>query len=155
MFRIILRKRWVIYLVEKIISGIANVLDQNYPDAAIYAQEVKQHMREPCFFIQCLEVGTSKRLAHRYDQIRPFEIVYFPKKKEDTREIQRVLGELPFLLEFIQLADGPVMGSKMESKIDDDLGHFLGNFDFPIRRQVDEGPNMEEIEIMGGIKFEK
>lgn len=141
-------------LVEKIISGIANVLDQNYPDAAIYAQEVKQHMKEPCFFVRSLEVGTSKRLANRYDQSRPFEIVYFPKKKEDTKEIQEVLSELPFLMEFIQLPDGPVMGSKMESKIEDGLGHFLVNYDFPIRRQVDEGPNMEEIEIMGGIKFD-
>lgn len=145
----------MIYLVEKIIYGIANVLDQNFPDAAIYAQEVKQHMKEPCFFIQCLEVGTSKRLANRYDQTRPFEIVYFPKKKEDVIEIRKVLDELPFLLEFIQLPDGPGMGSKMESKIEDGLGHFLVNYDFPIRRQVDEGPNMEEIEIMGGIKFEK
>jgi len=144
----------VICLVDKIISGIANVLDQNFPDAAIYAQEVKQHMKEPCFFIQSLEVGTSKRLVHRYDQARPFEIVYFPKKKEDVIEIRKILDELPFLLEFIQLPDGPVMGSKMESKIEDDLGHFLVNYDFPVRRQVDEGPNMEEIEIMGGIKFD-
>ena len=141
-------------MVDKIISGIANVLDQNYSDAAIYAQEVKQHMKEPCFFIQCLEVGTSKRLANRYDQTRPFEIVYFPKKKEDVAEIRKILDELPFLLEFIQLPDGPVMGSKMESEIEDGLGHFLVNYDFPIRRQVDEGPNMEEIEIMGGIKFD-
>lgn len=73
-------------------------------------------------------------------------------QKEDTREIQKVLDELPFLLEFIQLPDGPVMGSKMESKIEDDLGHFLVNYDFPVRRKVDEGPSMEEVEIMGGIK---
>lgn len=144
----------MIYLVDKIISGIANVLDQNYHDTAIYAQEVKQHMKEPCFFIQSLEVGTSKRLAYRYDQVRPFEIVYFPKKKEDVIEIRKILDELPFLLEFIQLPDGPVTGSKMESKIEDGLGHFLVNYDFPVRRQVDEGPNMEEIEIMGGIKFD-
>ena len=142
----------MIFLVDKIISGIANVLDQNYPDVDIYAQEVKQNMKEPCFFIQSMEVGTRKRLANRYDQTRPFEIVYFPKKKEDKREIQKVLDELPFLLEFIQLPDGPVMGSKMESKIEDDLGHFLVNYDFPVRRKVDEGPSMEEVEIMGGIK---
>ena len=77
---------------------------------------------------------------------------YIFQKKEYTREIYKVLGELPFLLEFIQLPDGPVIGSKMESKIEDDLGHFLVNYDFPVRQQVDEGPNMEEVEIMGGIK---
>ena len=75
----------MIYLVDKIISGIANVLDQNYPDVDIYAQEVKQNMKEPCFFIQSMEVGTRKRLANRYDQTRPFEIVYFPKKR-NTQE---------------------------------------------------------------------
>ena len=81
--------------VNLIIEAIAAALNGEFGEEyAVYAEEVKQGLSEPCFFISCINpsdrqlLGNANRhfLAARYYRENRFCIQYFPLEENNGRQ---------------------------------------------------------------------
>jgi hypothetical protein len=140
-------------MVGEIIAGVSIKLNQVFgDDYEIYVNEVKQGLQEPCFFIKCLNINQDKVIGNRYFRSQPFDIHYFPERKENS-ELFIMAEKLFDELEYITLENGDLLrGSKMNIETVDGILHFFVNYDlYVLREQVKEGP-MEILHTIGRVK---
>lgn len=133
-------------MVNEIITGISQAIFSEFGDSCkIYDENVKQGFKEPCFFIAQISSSESQRLGSRYHRPSLWDIHYFPKNgRAEAREV----GErLLCALEYIELPDGPVRGTKMEYRLEDDVLHFFVNYDLFIYKVTEPDENMDDLEI--------
>ena len=69
-------------MINEIIAAISVALDAEFgDDYEIYMEEIKQDLKEPCFFVQCINPTTKLFRGERYFQSNPCCIQYFPKSE--------------------------------------------------------------------------
>lgn len=93
-------------------------LGKKFPDCKIFADEVPQGFKEPCFQLECTEIKNSLYLGKRYKSENTFEVRYYGNGgRMDSNSVVMALFQLFSTLE---MEDGPIMGTNITMEKNDD-----------------------------------
>lgn len=139
-------------MINQIVDAISIKLNQVFGDGyKIYSDNVKQGLKEPCFFIRSLTTSNTPLLGTRSFRQNPFDIHFFPKLK-NSEETNAVTEQLFDALEYITFTRGDlVRGTKMHAETVDGVLHFFVNYDLFLREEEAFEP-METIAITSVLK---
>lgn len=114
-------------MIGEIIKGVSVGLHAAFGEGyKTYHNDVKQSLKEPCFFIVPLAPSMSPLQLHRFLQTNPLDVQYFPRDGGDNAEMLAVAGELFGCLRLITLPDGGrLRGTEMSYEIVDGVLHFF------------------------------
>lgn len=143
-------------MINSIIRAISITLDAEFDEKeySFHMEEMKQDLKEPCFFIACLNPTHELFLGKRYFRQNQFVIQYFPESTEELQsECNAVAERMTWCLEYITVPgeDKPIMGTKMKYRIIDGVLNFFVNYDCFVRR-VEQNEAMETLESNTGVK---
>ena len=139
-------------MINELIDGIAVKLNQVFGSGyTIYKENVKQGLTEPCFIIVALEPTQEAKLPNRYFRSYPMDIHYFPLDRNNTKaECYDVAEKLMVELEYITAnhngIDNLHRGIRMRYELVDNVLHFFVNYEFFIKKTMDEVEHMESLE---------
>lgn len=141
-------------MINSIIEAISISLNEEFGDGyETHMEEIKQGLKEPCFFITCLNPTTELFLGKRYFRTNQFCIQYFPETNEKQRECNGVAERMLQCLEYITIygEDKPIMGTKMKYEVVDGVLNFFVNYDCFIRKTEQQTP-MENLQASTSVK---
>ena len=105
-------------MVNEIIKTMGKQLGKKFPDCKIFADEVPQGFKVPCFQLECTEIKNSLYLGKRYKSENTFEVRYYGNGgRMDSNSVVMALFQLFSTLE---MEDGPIMGTNMTMEKNDD-----------------------------------
>ena len=131
------------FIIEAISRAIRDEFGDGYTN---FMEEVKQDLREPCFFISCIHPENKLFLGKKYSRTNQFCIQYFPKRgKDERRECNETAGRLMMCLEYLQAGERILRGTKMNGEIVDGILNFFVNYDLFVYRKQNPISAMEEI----------
>lgn len=126
--------------INKIISEVGRVLCGQFGDeCTYYAEEVKQGLKEPCFFISCISpkdrllIGNfnSHVLGKRYYRQNRLCIQYFPESQTRGREESYDVAEQMCLcLEMLDCDGDLLRGTDMGYEFVDGVMSFFINYNY-------------------------
>lgn len=134
-----------------IINGISIKLNSIFGDSyEVHIENVKQGLKEPCFFIKTLPTNDKPLLGKRKQRTYSFDISYFPVGGNE--EMMSVAEKMLDGLEYIELLSGELIrGRSLEAEIVDDVLHFSVNYIVFLNDTVNEEP-MESLSSGVGTK---
>lgn len=141
-------------MINSIIEAISISLNEEFGDGyETHMEEIKQGLKEPCFFITCLNPTTELFLGKRYFRTNQFCIQYFPETNEKQRECNGVAERMLQCLEYITIygEDKSIMGTKMKYEVVDGVLNFFVNYDCFIRKTEQQTP-MESLQASTSVK---
>lgn len=141
-------------MINSIIEAISISLNEEFGDGyETRMEEIKQGLKEPCFFITCLNPTTELFLGKRYFRTNQFCIQYFPETNEKQRECNGVAERMWQCLEYITIygEDKPIMGTKMKYEVVNGVLNFFVNYDCFIRKIEQQTP-MESLQASTNVK---
>lgn len=127
-------------MINSIVKAISIALNTEFGDAyKIYAEEVKQGLKEPCFFVFCINPTNELFLGKRYFRANQFCIQYFPSTNKKKEESNEVADRLYLCLELIAVDGDLVRASKMRYEMVDGILNFFLNYDLFVyhKEQID------------------
>ena len=135
-------------MLNDIITGIAKALGTTFGEEfRVYKNDVKQGLKEPCFFIATLKPEQKPLLGDRAIWRNPFDIHYFPKDGGTNAELYDVAEHLMYGLRYITLPNGDMLrGTSISYEAVDGVLHFFVNYNMIVNIPK-ELPNMETLEI--------
>lgn len=135
-------------MINTIIQLISITLDAefNEKEYGFHMEEVKQELKEPCFFIACLNPTTELFFGKRYFRKNQFVIQYFPESKENLQsECNAVAERMTWCLEYLSTTTVDIFrGTKMKYEIIDSVLNFFVNYDCFVYR-VEQNEAMETL----------
>ena len=112
-----------------------------------------QGLKEPCFFIQCLNPTEELFFWKRYFRQNQFCIQYFPEDKMHGKQECYAVGErLLSCLEYLDVSGDLVMGTKRKYEVVDGILHFFVNYDLFVYKVAESVPVMEEVSSETHVK---
>lgn len=141
-------------MINSIIEAISISINEEFGDGyETHMEEIKQGLKEPCFFITCLNPTTELFLGKRYFRTNQFCIQYFPETNEKQRECNGVAERMWQCLEYITIygEDKPIMGTKMKYEVVNGVLNFFVNYDCFIRKIEQQTP-MESLQASTNVK---
>ena len=141
-------------MINSIIEAISISLNEEFGDGyETHMEEIKQGLKEPCFFIICLNPTTELFLGKRYFRTNQFCIQYFPETNEKQRECNGVAERMWQCLEYITIygEDKPIMGTKMKYEVVDGVLNFFVNYDCFIKK-TEQQTTMEILRASTDVK---
>ena len=141
-------------MINSIIESISITLNAEFGDKyKIHREEKKQGLKEPCFFIQCLNPTEELFFWKRYFRKNQFCIQYFPENKLHGKEECYAVGERLFsCLEYLDVGGDLVMGTKRKYEVVDGILHFFVNYDLFVYKVAEPVPFMEEVSSETHVK---
>lgn len=128
-------------MINSIIKSISVTLNAEFGEQyKIYAEEVKQGLKEPCFFVFCINPTNELFLGKRYFRANQFCIQCFPSSNKKKRECNEVADKLFLCLELIDVDGDLVRGSKMHYEMVDGVLNFFLNYDLFVYRKEQSDP---------------
>lgn len=133
-------------MINSIIESISISLNAEFGDEyTTYTESVEQGLKEPCFFVFCINPTNRIYLGKRYFRENQFCIQYFPADKSRTQEeCNAVVERLFSCLEYVNVTGDLVRGTKMRSETVDGVLNFFVNYDLFVYK-VAESDSMEEL----------
>lgn len=132
-------------MINTIIDGLTATIGAQFPNCEIYTENVKQGLKEPCFYITVLEPSQKQLLNYRTLLTVPVDVHYFPE--EGKHEINRVAIILMKTLRRINLLSGELAnGYNLHYEIVDNVLHFLATYQATILYKPEPEELMEVIE---------
>ena len=112
----------------------------------IYTESVEQGLKEPCFFISCLNPTSKVFLGERYFRTNQMCIQYIPTNASaEKEECNAVVERLFNCLEYITVGEDLIRGSKMSSEIVDGVLNFFVNYNLFTLRLKNKDDAMNEV----------
>ena len=141
-------------MINSIIESISISLNTELGDRYKTHREVKrQGLKEPCFFIQCINPTEKLFFGKRYYRQNQFCIQYFPEDEfNGNQECYAVAERLFSCLEYLDVGGAPVMGTKMKYEVKDGILHFFVNYDLFVYKVAESVPRMEEVSSETHVK---
>lgn len=141
-------------MINSIIEAISKAVKEEFGSRYTnYMEEVKQDLKEPCFFILCLSPTNRLFLKKKYFRTNQFCIQYFPEDRNNKkRECNETAERLMSCLRWITVLGKQIMGTKMEYEVVDGILHFFVNYDMYVYQKSDPLPKMEELKEKIGEK---
>jgi len=137
-------------MFKKMIDGISIKLNQVFGDGyKIYGdKDVKQGLKEPCFFIAFLNPSQTKLVGSRYSRDFPVDIHFFPSVEGDFIEMMTVAEKLMVETEIITLTDGDmVRGFDSHFEAVDGVLHFFITYRMTVLITDTPADDMETLTI--------
>ncbi len=134
-------------MIVSIMEAVGIALNAEFGDGyEAYIEEMPQDMDGHSFFIQCLNPTNKLFRGRKYFRRNQFCVQYFPLSEEDrNRECHAVGERLLSCLEYVEMDDGPVMGTEMKYEVVDGVLHFFVNYDLFVYKVGRSVPAMEEV----------
>lgn len=135
-------------MLNDIITGIAQALGTTFGgEYRVYKNDVRQGLKEPCFFISVLKPDQTHLLGDRALWRHPFDVLFFPAEPGTNGELYNTAERLMGALRQIALPSGdPLRGTRLSYEAVDGVLHFFVTYsmlvDIPKER-----PNMETLDI--------
>lgn len=142
-------------MINDIITGISLKLNVHFGDGyRIYKNDVKQGLKEPCFFIAVLAPSRTDQLGERWRMDMPLDVQYIPETEGNNTELYDVGCTLMDILSSITLPDGSsYRGRNIYCEIVDSVLHVFVTYTAWFRRLADE-IMMNELDRDIGIREE-
>lgn len=141
-------------MINSIIEAINVALDGEFgEDYEIYMEEIQQGLKEPCFFIFCLNSTSDPFPGRRYFRSNQFCVRYFPATSGKQQECNGMAERLRQCLEYIVVDgdDRPRRGTKMKYEVVGGILNFFVNYDCFVRVEQPQ-PFMGGVELSTGVK---
>ncbi len=141
-------------MTNSIIEAISISLNEEFGDGyEIFTEELEQDLKEPCFFIFCLNQKPELFLGKRYFRELPFCIQYFPQSANAQSECNAVGERMWCCLEYITIygEEKPIRGTKMKYEVVDGVLNFFVNYDNFVIKQEQQTP-METLKESTSLK---
>ena len=139
-------------MINSIIDAISIALNAEFGDNyKIYTENIEQGLKEPCFFVQCINPTNERFLGNRYKRTNQFCIQYFPSSEDKYNECMSVTDRLFFSLDVI--GDNTWLASKMNAEVVDDVLNFFANYDtfaYRIKEQIPMETIAHQSKVEGG-----
>lgn len=120
-------------MVNAIISGISNALYEEF-GYENHMEEIKQDLKEPCFFISCIKSFTKKNPGRRYKSNNSFVIQYFPETKDSlVQECHSVAERMHKCLGLVSASGQILHGQDMQYQITDGILNYFVDYSFYLR----------------------
>lgn len=132
-------------MVNSIIDGISVRLNEAFGDEyEIYSENVKQGLKEPCFFIEHIITTNSPYLGSRAKRVYTFDIHYFGLDRADLCATgEKMIDEM----EYITLLNGDMLrGLNISAEVIDDVLHFHIDYQMMLKKVVEKEP-MEKLKL--------
>lgn len=131
-------------MINSIIGAISISLNAEFTEKEyeVHMEEIRQDLKEPCFFISCVNPTSNLFLWKRYFRENKFVIQYFPESTNDSqRECNEVAERMILCLEYITVfgEEKPIRGIKMKYEVVDGVLNFFVNYDCFVRRIEADG----------------
>lgn len=141
-------------MINSIIESISITLNAEFGDKyKTHREEKRQGLKEPCFFIQCLNPTEELFFGKRYFRQNQFCIQYFPENKlHGKQECYAVAERLFSCLEYLDVGGDLVMGTKRKYEVADGILHFFVNYDLFVYKVAESVPVMEELSSETHVK---
>lgn len=141
-------------MINSIIESISITLNAEFGEKyKIHREEKKQGLKEPCFFVQCLNPTEELFFWERYFRKNQFCIQYFPEDKLHGKQECYAVGERLFsCLEYLDVGGDLVMGTKRKYEVVDGILHFFVNYDLFVYKVAEPVPVMEEVSSETHVK---
>lgn len=119
-------------MINELIAAVSVAINAEFGDNyTIYSESVEQGLKEPCFFVSCINCTNQIFLGKRYLRTNQLCIQYFPADKiQEKEECNAVAERLFSCLEYIDDGDGLIRGTKTHAEIVDGILNFFVNYDF-------------------------
>lgn len=131
-------------MIQLLIESISIALEAEFGSGyKIYQESIEQDLKEPCFFVQCLEAENNLFRGRRYFRAHQMCIQYFPvSANEPKAECEAVAERLYNALEWLTLHNDEtlVMGKRMRHKTVDSVLSFFVNYDSFVMKNVPADP---------------
>lgn len=132
-------------MVHDVLKGISSALFREF-GYENYIEEIQQDLKEPCFFISCIQPQIRRYLGRRYILQNQFLIQYFPKiGNHANAECYDTAEKMFGCLEVIQAGSGLLRGTGMKYEVVDGILHFFVNYDF-FMQEVGQEETMGKME---------
>ena len=116
-------------ILEDIIKGINRIIKSEFPSMEIYANEIQQGFKEPCFFIKMLKLDEKQIIGERYFRRYFFDIRYHPDKHKKSQSIWGVADRLQDILEMIKTPEGHLIrGTDRNAEVEDNVLHYFVSY---------------------------
>lgn len=119
------------------------------PEYRIYGEEIAQGFQEPCFFIKLFPIEQTQVMGRRYLRKHLFDIHYFPESDNANDDMHDMAEQLYEAMEYIG-SNALMRGTKMKHEIHDGVLHFFVEFNFHVRKHVEE----IKMRTLEGVEFE-
>lgn len=141
-------------MINAILEAVSISLHAEFGDGyEIYREAKTQGLKEPCFFIQCLNPADSLFFGKRYFRRSPFCIQYFPEDSLHEKEECYAVAERLFrCLECLEADGWRVRGTKRNYEIVDGILHFFVNYDRFVYKAEESVGMMEEVSAGTSVK---
>lgn len=134
-------------MTSNIAAAIAIRLHQIFgADYEIYTDTVEQGLKEPCFFIFCLNQSKEPLTQFRSKRQNTYDIHYFPKSTK-AEEVSNVTDQLFDGMCFIQTDNGLLRGTKMQAEVTDGILHFQVQYNYICVEDLPQNEAMEKVEV--------
>lgn len=118
-------------MVNKVIAAVSTAIYNEFGDGyRIYADNVEQGLKRPCFFINVVRPSRSERLMGRSYRSVPLVIQYFPASQGKRTECHAVSERLFSCLSYPKNGDDVFRGTDMKYDINDDKLNFHIQYNF-------------------------
>lgn len=134
-------------MIREIIESISAAISAEFGDGYTnYADAVEQGLKNPCFFISCVNPSIRRFPGSRYLAHHLFCVQYIPSDGSAGKasECNEVGERLESCLEYIG-GDNLMRGTEMHFEVSDGILNFFVNYDFFVKRIVDKQPEMLEL----------
>lgn len=99
-------------MTNLVVTGVCKgIFDMFGSDYYIYKELVKQNLKEPCFFVECVTPKRTQCLNNRYLRQYGICVHYFPTSENFREECNSVFEKLACCLDYITV-DGDLIGTK-------------------------------------------
>lgn len=120
-------------MIMTIIEAISIALDAEFQEKeySFHMEEIKQDLKEPCFFIMCLNPTIQQFVGKRYFRKNQFVIQYFPEATQDCKkECNEVAERMVCCLErILATTKDTFKGTEMNYEVIDGVLNFFVNYD--------------------------
>lgn len=132
--------------LDDITVGIAQALYGEFgDDYTIYSDQVEQGLKTPCFLIFPVSSSREHVIGNRYEERLPYDIHYFPQKRNHRSELNEVLGRLYGALEYITVLGSLIRGKNMNAQVTEGVLHFFVDYDRFLIKQEAAAEKMEDL----------
>lgn len=141
-------------MINSIIEAVSVSLNEEFgDDYEIHMEEIGQDLKEPCFFIVCLNPQAEQFLGNRYFRNIPFMVQYFPHTEKKQRECNEVAERMASCLEYITTDNDekPILGTGMKWEVIDGVLNFRISYNLFVIK-TEEQTAMETMQSQQNVK---
>lgn len=140
-------------MINKIMDGITNALFGEFGARfRVYTEDVTQGVSPPCFIVRCVLPTDERWLGNRRKLTNKFSVQYLPYSDEHRRECNAIRDRLTSALEYIEIPEGKIEGTRFSSEMTNGFLTVFVNYDCFAYRITDKIPKMKDLTVKGGVK---